>query len=190
MDMTSILNTVLKGGATDGISKATGTDSSTVEKVIQAGLPVIIGQMAKNASTPEGASKLDTAVAKDHGSGALLDSLGSLFGGGDSNADGDKILGHVLDSEQETANQKIANKTGVDAATVAKILSFLAPLVMAYLAKKKSSDNLDAGGVSDVLNQQKTSSGNPLSDIATAMLDKNGDGSILDDIVGGFFKKS
>lgn len=189
MDMTSVLNNVLKGGAADNISKATGADSSAVEKVIQAGLPVIIGQMAKNASTPEGAGQLDAAVTKDHAGGSLLDSLGSLFGGGDSNVDGGKILGHVLGGGQDVANQKIAKKTGVDAATVAKILTFLAPLVMAYLAKQKATNNLDAGGVSDVLKQQKASSGNPLSDIATAMLDKNGDGSIIDDLIGGFFKK-
>ena len=60
---------------------------------------------------------------------------------------------------------------------------------MAYLAKKKATDNLDAGGLSDVLQQQTATNGNPLSQIATAMLDKNHDGSIVDDLLGGLFGK-
>ena len=113
--------------------------------------------------------------------------MGGLFAGGDRNNDGGKIIEHVLGDRQSSANETIANKTGIDAATVAKILTFLAPLVMAYLGKKKSSDNLDAGGLSDLLKQQKTDNGGLLSDLATAVLDKNKDGSMLDDVIGGLF---
>lgn len=189
MDVQSILTDITKGNVSDKIGQATSTDQSTVEQVIQAGLPVILGQMGNNASTEEGAAKLDTAVAKDHTRGSLLDSLSGLFAGGDSNTDGGKILDHVLGDSKSKAADTISKQTGVDPATVIKILTFLAPLVMAYLGKKKTTDNLDAGGLSDLLKNQKSADGNPLMDIATAMLDKNKDGSFLDDVVGGLFKK-
>ncbi len=189
MDLTSLITGAITGGAADKIGKATGADQDTVQTVIQAGLPVILGQLANNTSTPEGTQQLDTAVSKDHSGGTLLDSLGSLFGGGDSNPDGNKILGHVFGDNQSAATSTIAKTTGVDSATVVKILSFLAPLVMAYLGKQKSTDNLDAGGLSTVLQQQKSPSGGALSQIATAVLDKNSDGNIVDDILGGFFKR-
>ncbi len=187
MHLTSVIGNIVKGNVADKIGQATGTDKATVEHVLQAGLPVILGQIANNASTNEGATKLDTAVAKDHAGGSLLDSLGGLFVGGDTNTDGGKILDHVLGDKQDAANQAVAKSTGVDAATVAKILTFLAPLVMAYLGKKKTSDNLDAGGLSDVLKQQTASDGSPLGQISTAVLDKNGNGRIIDDMLGGLF---
>lgn len=190
MDITSIISKVITGSTADSIGKATGTDQQTVESVIQAGLPVILGQMANNTANKDGAAALDTAVAKDHANGSLLESLSGLFTGGDTNTEGGKILEHVLGSNQTTATQSVAKKTGVDVATVAKILTFLAPLVMAYLGKKKATDNLDAGGLSDVLQQQTSASGNPLSQIATAILDKNHDGNIVDDLLGGFFKQN
>ncbi|MCA9337043.1 DUF937 domain-containing protein [Candidatus Saccharibacteria bacterium] len=187
MDITSVLTGVIKGDISEKIGQATGTDKSTVESVIAVGLPVILGQMANNTGDEKGAQALDAAVEKDHTSGSLLESLGGLFAGGDSNNDGGKIIEHVLGEKQSSANETIANKTGIDVATVAKILTFLAPLVMAYLGKKKSSDNLDAGGLSDLLKQQKTENGGLLSDLATAVLDKNKDGSMLDDVIGGLF---
>ena len=189
MDLTAIISKVITGNTADSIGKATGVDQQTVERVIAAGLPVILGQMANNTASSDGAAALDAAVAKDHAGGSLLESITGLFTGGDTNTDGSKILEHVLGNDQTTATQSVAKQTGVDAATVVKILTFLAPLVMAYLAKKKATDNLDAGGLSDVLQQQTATNGNPLSQIATAMLDKNHDGSIVDDLLGGLFGK-
>ena len=189
MDLTSLITSVITGGATDKIGKATGADQNTVQSVIQAGLPVILGQLANNTRTPEGAQQLDTAISKDHAGGTLLDSLGSLFGSGDSNTDGGKILDHVLGDSQSIATSTIAKKTGVDPATVVKILGFVAPLVMAYLGKQKANDNHDAGGLSDVLQRQTSPSGGALSELATAVLDKNGDGSIVDDLLGSILKR-
>ncbi|QQS22464.1 DUF937 domain-containing protein [Candidatus Saccharibacteria bacterium] len=144
--------------------------------------------MAHNSSTPDGAASLDTALTKDH-SGSLLESIESLFGGGSSNPDGGNILGHVFGDKTSVAAETVAQKTGIDAATVANILSFAAPLIMAALAKKKTTAGLDAGGVSDLLKNQTAKNGNPLMSIATAMLDKNGDGNVVDDLLGGLFTK-
>ena len=96
MDITSVLTEVVKGNVSEKIGQATGTDKSTVESVIAAGLPVILGQMANNTSDEKGAQALDTAVEKDHKGGSLLESLGGLFAVGDSNNDGGKIIEHVL----------------------------------------------------------------------------------------------
>lgn len=190
MDLHSAIGDIVKGNVAEKISTATGADKSTVEQVIAAGLPVILGQMGNNASTEGGATELDAAVEKDHTGGSLLESLGGLFADGEKNIDGGKILDHVFGDKTSTATDKVSAKTGVDAATVAKVLTFLAPLIMAYLGKKKTSDGLDAGGLSDLLTKQKADDGSPLTQIATALLDKNKDGSIVDDLLGGLFKKS
>lgn len=189
MDLQALITQAVSGTVSQQISKATGVDETKVQSVIDSGLPVIIGQMARNTSTSDGAVQLDAALAKDHAGGSLLGDLAGLFTGGSSNIDGAKILTHVLSGNQTTANEQISQKTGVDAATVAKILSFVAPIIMAYLSKQKQSSDLDAGGIGDLLKSQTSSGGSPLMDIATAFFDKNKDGSIVDDLLGGFFKQ-
>jgi hypothetical protein len=77
----------------------------------------------------------------------------------------------------------------------ANLLITLAPIVMSYLGKQKQENNLDAGGLSDLLTgttKQAQSSGNPMIDMATRMLDSDGDGSALDDLASmaaGYFMK-
>ncbi len=185
MDLATLLGDIANDTFTNKVGQATGLDRADVNKVVKAGLPVILGQLANNSASSKGAEALDAAVAKDHTGGSLLDSLDGLFSEKQAPAEGGKILDHILGDKQSKANQTIAKKTGVDASTVAQILAFLAPLVMAYLGRKKSTDNLDAGGLSDMLGKQQSASGSPLSQIATALLDKNGDGSVIDDLLGG-----
>lgn len=166
------------------ISTTVGTSLNDVTKVIQAGVPILLGQLGNNASSMTGATQLDKALLKDHLGGSLLDNPDAVFTGGDVNVEGVKILDHVFGDNITTATRQVSQKTGVEPTTIVKIWSFIAPLVMAFLGREKATNDLDAGGVSDYLKNQKTSSGNPLTDIATAVLDKNKDGSIIDDILG------
>ena len=170
MDLSSLIGGLTKGSVADKIGQTTGASRSQVESVIAAGLPIILGQMGKNTTTGGGAKELDTALAKDHSTGSLLDDLIGAVTRSDVREDGTKILDHVFGPQQTTANQQVAKKTGIDTETVAKILAVLAPIILAYLGRKKTDENLDAGGVSDVLQQQRDNDGNPLIDIATSVL--------------------
>ncbi len=180
MDLQSILGSVIGNSTHDQISEATGASSNDVSKVIAAGLPVILGQLGNNAQTASGATALDQAVA-----GHATDSHDTVFGQGAQNADGMSILGHIFGSNDTKAANQISKKTGVDAQTVIQILSFVAPLVLAYLGKKKLDQNMSSGDLADSLSKQTTQSGSPLTQIATSILDKNHDGSVLDEVLGG-----
>ena len=185
------------------ISQQVGAEPSLVNSAIQMALPAILGGLANNASTPQGAESLNNALERDNHAG-ILDNLGGLgglgslagaiLGGGQPaspqlNAGG--ILGHILGSSQGPVAQEVSNKTGLGVGQVAQILMMLAPLVMGYLGKQKQEQNLDAGGLAAVLGgaqQQARSSGNPMIDMASSFLDQDKDGSSLDDIASMAFK--
>ncbi|MCB1023931.1 MAG: DUF937 domain-containing protein [Acidobacteria bacterium] len=180
------------------ISNMLGADQNTTDSAIQIALPVILSGLANNASTPQGAQSLNNALEQDH-NGGLLDMLGGFLGGGTAQSrqtDGGGILGHILGNKQGQVAQEISNKSGMDLGQVAKLLITLAPIVMAYLGKQKQKNDLDAGGISDLLTgqqQKMQSTGNPMIDLATRMLDKDGDGSALDDLASmaaGYFTNS
>ncbi len=186
-----LLGSELGGGAVDQISQNLGSNPQLVNSAIQMALPMILGGLTKNASTPEGAQSLDNALATDH-QGGLMGNLTDFLTGGipspeqaTRETNGSGILGHILGASQGTATQEISNKTGMSMGQTANLLITLAPIVMSFLGKKKQQGGLNAGGITDLLTgqqQQMQSSGNPIMDIASSVLDRDGDGSALDDL--------
>lgn len=189
------------------ISQTVGADSSLVNSAIQMALPAILGGLANNASTPEGAQSLDNALTRDHDGSILgnLGGLGSLIFGQQQQAapppqlNAGGILGHILGTNQGQVVQQVSNNTGLNMGQVAQILMMLAPIVMGYLGRQKQQQNVGADGLGGLLGgllggsqQQASSTGNPILDMAGSMLDRDGDGSSLDDIASmamGYFNK-
>lgn len=175
------------------MSQQVNAEPSLVNSAIQMALPAIINGLANNASTPQGAQNLDNALQNDH-DGSLLNNLGSLgsliFGGQTSRqTDAGGILGHILGGNQGNVTQQISNQSGLNIGQVAQILMFLAPLVMSYLGKQKQQNNLDADGLSDLLQgQQQQIQQAPQGSFIERMFDQDGDGSALDDIASMAFK--
>ncbi|MGD9588013.1 MAG: DUF937 domain-containing protein [Pyrinomonadaceae bacterium] len=181
------------------ISNTVGAEPSLVNSAIQMALPAIIGGLANNAATPQGAQSLDQALTRDH-DGSILGNLGGLgsliFGQLQSpeptpkQLDAGGILGHILGNNQGPVVEQVSNNTGLNMGQVAQILMMLAPLVMGYLGQKKQEQNVGAEGLGGLLGgllggQQAAaapSSGNAMLDFASSMLDSDRDGSAMDDI--------
>lgn len=188
--------------AVNEISNNVGADSSMVNIAIQMALPALINGLANNAASPQGAESLNTALEQDHSGGGVLNNLGGLagmiFGGQQeaappppqANAGG--ILGHILGSNQGAVAQDVSQKSGLGIGQVAQILMFLAPIVMSYLGQKKQQENVGSDGLGGLLGSllgggqaqaaAPQSSGNSMIDMASNILDKDRDGSSLDDI--------
>ena len=61
----------------------------------------------------------------------------------------------------------------------------LAPMVMGVLAQQKQQQGLDASGLTGMLGGAvQTQNANPLMQLATQFLDKDHDGSMVDDLMG------
>ena len=187
--------------AVQEISNNVGAEPSAVNSAIQAALPMILGSLANNAATPQGAESLNNALEQDH-SGSILDNLGGLgsmiFGSSATprEADGGGILGHILGSNQAPVVQEASNRSGLSSGQVAQILMMLAPIVMGYLGRQKQEQGVGADGLGGLLGgllggQQAAaapqSSGNAMIDMATNALDSDHDGSSLDDIASMAF---
>jgi hypothetical protein len=170
----------------DTISQKVGIESGTIDKIIQAGTPLIIGQLGKNTSSKEGATALEDTLGKHH-DGSLLDNLSSIFSGENNNTDGIKILDHILGNDN-SALDKLSSKFNLPTESIQTVLSFLTPLIMAQLGKQRIQKSLSADGLSQLLGSQKNKQGNSLTSIATSFFDKNNDGSVLDDVMNMFKK--
>ncbi len=190
--------------AVEQISQNVGAEPSAVNTAIQAALPMILGGLANNASSPQGAESLNQALEQDHAGGGILGNLGSLsdlvFGGGQAappprQADAGGILGHIFGERQGQVAQEVSNQSGLGMGQVAQILMMLAPIVMGYLGQQKQQQQVGPDGLGGLLGgllgggqaAAAPSSGNPMMDMASSMLDRDGDGSSLDDIASMAF---
>lgn len=186
--------------AVDQISQNVDAEPSMVNSAIQAALPKILGGLANNAATPEGAESLNNALDQDHDGSLLgnLGGLGSLIFGQEATprqADAGGILGHIFGDRQGQVAQEVSQQSGLNTGQVAQILMMLAPIVMSYLGQKKHAENVGPDGLGGLLGgllggsqaAAAPSSGNPMMDMASGALDRDGDGSSLDDIASMAF---
>lgn len=182
--------------AVEQISQQVGANPTMTNTAIQMALPMILNSLANNAKEPQGAESLNNALQQHDG--GVLDNLGSFIGGTNSqtaSGDGLGILGHIFGGNQGAIAQQVSQKSGMDIGQVAQLMITLAPIVMGFLGRKKQEQNLDANGLQNMLGEQQQTmqtSGNPMMDMVSGMLDRDKDGSSMDDLASmamGYFQK-
>lgn len=182
-DIFDVLTSQFGGQVLDSMTKQTGLNKNQAGSVLSAALPVLVGAMARNTSKPGGAEALLNALQKDH-DGSILDNVGGFLQNAQSGP-GAGILKHVLGSKRGTVENVVSQQTGVNAATVSNILEMAAPILMGMLGQQQRQNNLDAGGLSNILKSgvdQMSRKSPATGGLLTQLLDKDGDGDIKDDV--------
>jgi hypothetical protein len=126
MDLQSLLGQALGGDTIGRMSKALGADESTTGNAVQAALPMLLGALAHNSSTPSGASSLMGALDRDH-DGSVLDDVAGFLGGGSSGG-GQGILGHIFGNKLGAVQNGLGQAAGLDAGSAGSLLTMLAQL--------------------------------------------------------------
>ncbi|HUR93788.1 MAG TPA: DUF937 domain-containing protein [Gemmatimonadales bacterium] len=162
-----------------------GTDTGTTQSAIAAALPMLVGALARNAQDPAQAGALSTALSKKH-DGSILDNVSGHLGQRQF-SDGEGILGHVLGGRKDSVATGLGQVAGLDAGKATMLLSMLAPLVLGALGKAQRDGGLDAGGLAGMLGGERQRAADAAPGVMGMLgkfLDRDGDGSVMDDIGG------
>jgi len=138
--------------------------AQTASQLIPSVLPLIMGGMKRQMETHGGAERANHILNK-YGSPSVLDGIGDLFAAKAEERNPDPRLGGLLGDAGVNAAGTLAGKFKLDQGTIMKVIVMLAPIVLGYLSRKRDQGGLGAGGIG-------------------ALIDQNGDGSILDDVAG------
>lgn len=184
-----LLNSPMGKQLINGVSNQTGEPENKTAEVLSMAMPLLMGAMKKNASTPGGAQGLMNALSSKH-DGSILDDLGGLFGGGVDQSvmdDGAGILGHVFGSKQPQVENALSSKSGIDAGTISQILKIAAPIILGYLGKQTRQQNVSSpeglnGLLGGLMGGGRTA--NKQQSLIETFLDSDGDGSVIDDLAG------
>lgn len=176
------------------MSNQLGTEPAATSHAVSLALPVLLGSLSRNASSPRGAADLDRALGAHDGS--ILDNLGGLLGGGSGGGIGGAILGHILGTRRSPVEQGVGRASGLDVGQVSQLLMMLAPMVMGVLGRMKRQKGLGPAELPEVLDQSRVDMERHAPETAGLgrVLDANDDGRIADDlarlgtsVLGGLF---
>lgn len=195
MDMASILK---QTGAIGAIANQLGVNEQVAELGANALLPAILGGFKSTAQTqPSGLEGLGGLLGS-LGGGGLLDSvLGSQPAPVEQ---GNDVLGQIFGSKDvsRTVAGNASEQTGIDSSLLKQMLPILAMAVAGYLAKQHSAEQgssdaglggLLTGVLGSVLGgggqaaPQATPATGGLGSLGS-LLDMDGDGNPLGDIIG------
>jgi hypothetical protein len=184
MNLTGLLSEALNQNTIGQISQQLGADEGTTSNAIQAALPMLLGGMANNSASESGAASLLGALDRNH-DGSILDDLGGFLGNY-SSGPGAGILGHVFGGNQGTVEQSVSQASGLDMSKVGPLLMMLAPIVMGALGRMQRQQGIGAGDLAGLLGgaTQEVGSGSALLGVLSSVLDRDHDGSAIDDVAG------
>ncbi|MDF1560960.1 MAG: DUF937 domain-containing protein [Bacteroidales bacterium] len=154
---------------TKQMSSNFNVDQGTVQKLIPQLAPLIIAGLKKQKDTRGGDERVDHILNK-YGDSSVLDNIKGLIANKARAQDVDPNLGGLLgDTGGLQAAQALARNMNIDASTIMKMIPALSPLILGALTKKRDTTGKGISGVG-------------------ALLDADGDGSILDDVAGFLMK--
>lgn len=185
--MSSIMEALagqLSGDAVGQISRQLGVSEDQASQAISGALPMLFGALARNSQSNDGLSSLAGALDRDH-DGSVLDDLAGFLGNAQAHeSTGAGILGHVLGGRRGAVESSISRTSGLDSGSTAKLLTMLAPLVLGALGKQRRSSRLDDAGLADLLGgeQRRAVQQQPGMDLLGSLLDRDGDGDMMDDV--------
>jgi hypothetical protein len=185
MSILNMLTQTVAGDNLDALAGQLGLNKDQASSAISAALPMIMGALAKNTSSQEGAASLANALDKDH-DGSILDMAGAFLSSSD-NGSGAGILKHLFGNKRGGIESAISSMAGINSNQAGGMLENLAPLVMGMLGQQKRQQGLDIAGLASLIggeSQQASSTASTAMGLLGNILDRDGDGSMLDDLGG------
>ena len=181
--LVDLLNSDLGKNLISTASQKLGQPEDKTASALSTALPLILGGLQKNARTPEGAQGIMNALSSKH-DGSILDNLGGLLGNSDILKDGAGILGHVFDGKEQNIAKAVSAKSGIDSSSTMDLLKLAAPIVMGYLGKQTRNQHIyDSNGIGNLLGGMLGGNSDGTHSLLTNILDANGDGNVMDDIM-------
>ena len=183
-----VLDMIAQTGGIQSMARELGVTESQAANGAAALIPAILGGFKKQARAQPGGLESIIGMLGGLGGGGMLDEV--LAPRPTNVSPGNDVLGQIFGSKEvsRTVAQDASARTGLDPALLKKMLPVLAMLVAGYMAKRgqaSSAPTTSGGGLGDVLGGMlgggKSAGG---AGGLASMLDLDGDGNPLDDILG------
>jgi hypothetical protein len=142
------------------ISQQLGIDPKIARTAIAVALPLIVGGLARHASSATGADDIKQAATAHE---AVTDDVGQVLQAGppaDVGSSGG-LLGRVFGQHRDTVEQGVQQGSGLDSDKARRLLMMLSPIVLGVLARRQfggqNVGEIDSGQFASSLQQEAQS---------------------------------
>ncbi|MEZ5305303.1 MAG: DUF937 domain-containing protein [Verrucomicrobiales bacterium] len=163
--------------ASNAVASRLGIPEDKVQGAMAQVAPMVLGGLKRQMESG-GPERVDHILNKYGDPGAVED-VDAAVARVDAAGDHDPDLGGLLGGNGEVATQQFADKLGLDGGMAKKLIPMLAPIILGAITKKRDQGFGDASGAPEA-------PGEGIGGIVS-MLDRDGDGSVLDDVAGMIF---
>lgn len=167
--MSDFINDLLNSvgpNATQKIGSSLNIDPNIIQQAIPVLAPMILGGLKKQSENHGGQKRVDHILDK-YGNPDALNNIDKLVEEKNQMENADPNLGGLLGNSGSQVTNMLSEKFGINSGTAAKIIPMVAPLILGYLTKSRNNNPEGSSGFA-------------------SFLDQNGDGSIIDDVMGFF----
>ena len=186
-----ITDLIAQMGGLQSMARELGISPQQAQSGAAALLPAILGGFKKQAQAPAGLDGLGGLLSQ-LGGGSLLDNVHAAQ---PTNVDlGNNVLGQIFGGKEVSRNvaSNAATQTGLDPSLLKKMLPILAMMAAGYMARQHSGGDAAAaptgglgGLLGGLLGGGRASAAAPQQAGGLgSLLDLNGNGNPLDDIIG------
>lgn len=155
---------------TKELSSKMNIDQNIAKKLLPQIAPLILGGLKRQKDNFGGAERVDHILNK-YGSASALENIAGIFTKGVKEKNPDPALGGLLGNSGLQAVSLLTKKFNLKGDQAKQLIPMLAPIILGALTKKRDADGVGSSGIA-------------------ALLDQDGDGSILDDVAGFLMKGS
>jgi hypothetical protein len=139
------------------ISQQLGINPNAARTAIDAALPMIVGGLARHASSSTGAAAIKEAASAH---ATIPDNVGNILQAGPpadiSGAGG--LLGRVFGQHRDAVEQGVQQASGLESDKAQRLLMMLSPIVLGVLARRQFGNQnvsqIDAGQLAGALQQE------------------------------------
>ncbi len=155
-----------------------GLGEDQAQQAIERVAPLILGGLKRQGEQHGGEGRVNHIVQK-YGRENVLDDLDGHIQRRVQDSNPDPSLGGLLGAAGPQAADLLDNKLGLSAGMGKKLIPILAPIILGALKKRANASGAtrSAGGGNSGL----------AGGLLTSILDRDGDGNVLDDVAGMIF---
>jgi hypothetical protein len=190
MDIIQLLQGQLGEGVLDQLADQMGEKKENTQAAANGIFSALLNGINKNIGQEGGGNALLEALDRDH-DGSILNNIGDLLKGqaqaqNPSTLNAGGMLKHILGGNQGNVVDAISKMSGIDSGKAMQMLMALAPMVLGTLGKLKQEPAVGGSGLLDLITKstQQQNQQHAHSNVFEKLLDRDGDGSVMDDLLG------
>ena len=128
------------GSVTEKAAALLGESPAATSKALGAALPAVLGGVANQSTSISGAENLLQMFGGGQHDGSVMDSIGSLLGGGSATqglmSSGSSIISSLFGNKVGGITDFLASYAGIKSSSASSLMSLAAPLIMGSIGKQ------------------------------------------------------